>query len=664
MKTKNIILFVLLSIIPAFVLKAEEPDKTLKQRENVEFTRSNFKNNIKALSYAIDEIGKGDEFFQLGNWYYVDAMFHYMHAYEVNPNNAMLNYKIGTSILMTYNKQDAQFYLEEAMLLDSDVAFNLSYMLGLAYHINYDFDNAIIQYNDYLQKLKGRKYDQERKGVKLRIKQARSGIILMTEYLDYEVNNVGFKVNSIYPDYCPVISNDGNTMFYTSRRSGTTGGKRDVNDFEYNEDIYWAEKVNGEWQFRNRSGIDFNSETHDATVGLSPDGSFLLVYRGTGGGDLYYSMKESDLTWSNLNPLSSINTDYKESSACISKDGKTMYFTSDRPGGYGGLDIYLAKMKLDGSWGKAINLGPIINSIYDEEGVSLSEDDRVLYFSSDNERSMGGYDVFRSEYNDGVWTRPVNMGFPLNTTDDDVFFTFTGNSELAYFSSERVEGVGSQDIYSVSLALKPKMIVLKGMVIDEFTKFPIDYADIRITDSNGNEIVACNDLGKGIPMYSVELEAGENYYISARSDGYNEVSEELNVNEFDASSEEIYHTTTLSMLNPEEISIPFVFFDFDKYDLRQKSIDDLNFVIRVMNAYPETHLLITGHTDIVGDWSYNFELSKLRSLAVNDYLIRNGIDKDRISFEYFSYDQPIAPNSNDEGRQLNRRTELKLLIRQ
>ncbi|MBN2730286.1 MAG: OmpA family protein [Bacteroidales bacterium] len=664
MKTKNILLFLLLLMLPSFLLNAEEPDKSKSQRENVEFTRSNFKNNLKALSYALDEIELGDNFFQQGNWYYVDAMFHYMHAYEVNPNNAMLNYKIGTSILMTYNKQDAQFYLEEAQALDPDVSFNLQYMLGLAYHINYDFENAILSYNSYLQKLKGRKYDQERNDVELRIKQARSGIVLMNDEIDCNVKNAGFQVNSIYPDYCPVISSDGNTMFYTSRRPGTTGGERDVNDFKYNEDIYWAEKVNGNWEFRDRSGIDFNSETHDATVGLSSDGQMLLVYRGTNGGDLFYSLKGVDSKWSQLIPLESLNTKYKESSACISSDGKTIYFTSNRPGGYGGLDIYMAKMKLDGSWGKAINLGPTVNSLYDEEGVSLSEDNNVLYFSSNNTRSMGGYDVFRSDYDNGEWSRPVNMGYPLNTTDDDVFFTFTGNSELAYFSSERVDGAGSQDIYSLNLVPERTMIVMKGMVIDEFTKNPIDYADIRITDDQGNEIAEYNDLGLGTPMYSVNLEAGKLYYITARSDGYNEVREELKVENSELSPEEIYHTTVLNMMNPEEISIPYVFFDFDKFDLRSKSIEDLDFVTRVMNTYPETHLLITGNTDIVGSWEYNFELSKLRSETVYNYLIENGIDAGRMEFEYYSYDRPIATNSNDEGRQLNRRTELKLLMRQ
>ncbi len=664
MKTKNITLLILLILLPVFVLKAEEPDKTKKQRENVEFTRSNFKNNLKALTYALDEIEQGDKFFNLGNWYYVDAMFHYMNAYEVNPDNAMLNYKIGTSILMTYNKQDALFYLQEAELLDPDVAFNLPYMLGLAYHLNYDFDNAISNYNAYLQKLKGRKYKDDRSDVELRIKQARSGIILMAEELDYEIENVGFRVNSIYPDYCPVISADGNTMFYTSRRPGTTGGERDINDFKYNEDIYWAEKVNDKWEFRDRSNIDFNTNTHDATVGLSHDGRTLLVYRGTGGGDLFYSIRGTDMSWSNLTPMEDINTEYKESSACLSKDGKTLYFTSDRPRGYGGLDIYMSKMKMDGSWGLAVNLGPVINSQYDEEGVSLSEDDRVLYFSSNNSRSMGGYDVFRAEHDGMQWNRPVNMGYPLNTTDDDVFFTFTGQSEMAYFSSERIDGAGSQDIYSLDLVPQRMMIVLKGMVIDEFTKSPIDFADIRITDFHGNEIAVYNDLGMGTPMYSVELEAGKQYFITARSDGYNEVKEELFVEEWGTGPEEIYHTSILSMMNPEDIRIPFVFFDFDKFDLRQKSINDLNFVIRVMNAYPDADLLITGHTDIIGNWEYNLELSKLRSMVVHDYLVDNGIDSERISFEYFSYDRPIATNSNDEGRQLNRRTELKLIMRQ
>jgi outer membrane protein OmpA-like peptidoglycan-associated protein len=649
-------LFVLISV-RGF---SEEPEKN-KARKNVEFTKKNFTKNIESLDFALAELKMGDQYYEYGNWLYVDALFHYLNAYTVNPDNAELNYKIGKSYLNTFNKQDALPYLQDAYMLDPEVSADVKLLLAEAYQINFKFDSAIVYYNDFLNEKSRKVYDEDFARAELGIKQSRNAIIMVADPKPFVIGSTGNSINGLYPDYCPVISSDGKTMYYTSRRPGTTGGERDQKDFKYNEDIYKAELINGTWVY-DAGSVKFNSDNHDATVGLSADGKTMLVYRGSNGGDLYYSQLSGWNEWTDLKPLENLNTEYKESSAAISPNGQKLYFTSDRPGGYGGLDIYVSQLKTDGSWGTPVNLGPTINSQYDEEGVSLNGDGTVLYFSSNGTRSMGGYDVFKSQYGNNAWTTPENLGYPLNTPEDDVFFTFTGDEKMGYFSSEREDGYGSQDIYSVEMIpQRNPMIVLNGLVIDKLSGTLVEYSDVMITDEDGIEIGTWNDLGLGTPMYSVDVESGKTYHISVRSEGYIGVDEDITIGESNENSADITHITELSLLDIRSLTLPNVFFDFDKSDLRQAAIDDLNYVIKVLNDYPSIQLELSGNTDIIGPWDYNLALSHTRAITVYNYLTSHGISPERLIISWHSFDMPWGDNSTDNGRQLNRRTELKIV---
>ncbi len=553
---------------------SEEPEKN-KAKKNVEFTKKNFTKNIESLDFALAELKIGDQYFEYGNWLYVDALFHYLNAYTVNPDNAELNYKIGKSYLNTFNKEEALPYLEDAYALDPNVSVDIKLLLAKAYHINFKFDKAIEYYNEFLTDGSRKVYDNDFASAELGIKQARNAIQMVDDPKPYVIGSTGNSINGLYPDYCPVISSDGKVMYYTSRRSETTGGERDEQDFKYNEDIYKAELINGTWVY-DASSVKFNSDNHDATVGLSNDGKTMLVYRGSNGGDLFYSQLSDWNEWSDLKPLAELNTSYKESSAAISPDGKKLYFTSDRPSGYGGLDIYMSQLKNDGSWSAPVNLGPTINTQNNEEGVSLNGDGSLLYFSSNGARSMGGYDVFKSANNGNGWETPENLGYPLNTTEDDVFFTFTGNENMGFFSSERADGFGSQDIYFVELIpQRNPMIVLNGLVVDKLTGTPVEYSDVTITDEDGVEVGTWNDLGLETPMYSVDVESGKTYHVSVRSEGYQIVDEVITIGETNENSSDITHVTALSILDINSLVLPNVFFDFDKSNLRQAATDDL-----------------------------------------------------------------------------------------
>jgi tetratricopeptide (TPR) repeat protein len=223
---------------------SEEPEKN-KAKKNVEFTKKNFTKNIESLDFALAELKIGDQYFEYGNWLYVDALFHYLNAYTVNPDNAELNYKIGKSYLNTFNKEEALPYLEDAYALDPNVSVDIKLLLAKAYHINFKFDKAIEYYNEFLTDGSRKVYDNDFASAELGIKQARNAIQMVDDPKPYVIGSTGNSINGLYPDYCPVISSDGKVMYYTSRRSETTGGERDEQDFKYNEDIYKAELING-----------------------------------------------------------------------------------------------------------------------------------------------------------------------------------------------------------------------------------------------------------------------------------------------------------------------------------------------------------------------------------------------------------------------------------
>lgn len=651
------IIITTLALLAFFVIKAEGPDKT----KNVEFTRANFAGKLADLKFAIQEIKTGDNLAEEKGWSYIDALPHYLNAYSVNPSNAVLNYKIGLCYLNTFNKTQSLSYLEDAYKLNPEVSPDILFQLGKSYHLNYQFDKAIENYQSFLWRKnipERTKYEAE---IKLLISQARNGILYVNNPKNYLLLDLGSEINSVNPDYCPVISPDGKTLYFTSRRPETTGGGKDEKDHKYNEDIYVSYANGQSWSKAENMGLNFNSKSHDATVGISADGSTLMIYRGDNGGDLYFASRTAD-GWGKIKKFpEGINTRYKESSAIFSPDGSILYFTSDRPGGFGGLDIWIAYQKLDGSWTYPINGGPVLNTQYDEEGVSLNEDGTVLYFSSKGHSSMGGYDVFKTYAQPGGWSQPENMGYPLNTPDDDVFFTFTGKEEFAFFSSERNDGRGSQDIYSMQLKniRKSYKINLSTIVTDMITGEKINGANVEIRDHNGNLVGSFFNINPDSNIVNIELDGEQSYEIYANADRFFANSREITLPASEEVGIKVNENIALIPADIENVFLPVVFFDFDKYDLRPKSVTDLDSAISIINLYPQSKIVIGGHTDIVGSMNYNIVLSKKRAEVVKNYLISHGIAEKRIIIDGYGYNMPWAPNTTDEGRQINRRAEIR-----
>ncbi|HOV10474.1 MAG TPA: hypothetical protein PLL90_01785, partial [Bacteroidales bacterium] len=357
--------------------------------QNVEFVKSNFKGREKEFKQARNNFNVGLKYYEMGKSMYATALEYFLDAQKVNPDNAKLNYLIGSCYLNTVQKTKSIEYFEKSLRLNSDEYKDTKFNLAKAYQLNGDFNRALDLIRQYKQALSPADLQQNSKEIEKKIMECENGKKMIAAPVRVFIDNLGPIVNSAFPEYSPLISADESVLFFTSRRDNTTGGKQDENDLGFYEDIYMTEKINGSWTAPKNPPNPLNSNKHDATVGLSPDGQTLLIYKGVNGGDIY-ECKLKGTTWSTPSRISGINTDYHESSGTISYDGKNLYFVSDRDGGFGGNDIYMSVKDKKGNWGEPKNLGAGINTPYNEEGVFIHPDGKTLYFSSQGHATMGG----------------------------------------------------------------------------------------------------------------------------------------------------------------------------------------------------------------------------------------------------------------------------------
>jgi outer membrane protein OmpA-like peptidoglycan-associated protein/Tol biopolymer transport system component len=665
--------------------------------QNVDFEKKNFPNDKKGLKEALKDLSAGDDLYDAaivpnsGN--YTIALDHYLKAQLFNPNNAMLNYRIGRCYLNSYDKSKAAVYLESALKLDPKVDKNILFQLGLAYHLNYQFDDAIKEYTAYKESLTPEELKKYSKDIDKKIEESNTAKELVKNPVRVFIDNLGTNINTIYPEYSPIINADESVMFFTSRRESTTGGEKAPDDMLYYEDIYISYNNNGIWSQAINPGKPLNTDKHDATVGLSPDGQTLLIFKGTRGGDIY-QCKLNGKTWGKPKALPKvINSRYHESSATFGPDGRTLYFVSDKPGGFGGRDIYMSKMNDKGKWQEAVNLGPTINTEYDEEGVFMHPDGKTLYFSSQGHKTMGGYDIFKSIFENGKWSEPENLGYPINTTDNDVFFSISGSGLHGYYSSAMAGGIGEKDIYMVTIlgpekpvisnnednllasltkpvketVIEPtveiksnKLTLLKGTIIDDVSSNPLK-ATIELTDNVKNDVIASFESNSATGKYLVSLPSGVNYGIAVKADGYLFHSENFDIPAATGYNEISKDFRMKKIEVGNKIVLNNIFFDFDKSTIRSESTAELDRLTKMLSDMPSLKIEISGHTDNIGNAAYNKTLSENRAKSVVDYLVNKGINANRLTFVGYGFDQPIATNDTEEGRQKNRRTEFKVV---
>jgi hypothetical protein len=425
---------------------------------------------------------------------------------ENDPNNANVNYKMGYCLLQTPNsKQEALQYLEAAAVkkfskqydpndpFEKRAPVQTLFYLGKAQALNLQLDAAIESF-EKLQKLLGKKHlmyaDAQRE-----LETCQEAKTQMANPKNYIITNIGPVINSPTSELSPVLSLDESTMFFTSRRlraDTSNSAIRDMDSGEYKDDIYVSFK-NEEGVWTEPEILNLNSDRHDATISVSPDGQTLFIYREDGGGQVMESKLIGE-TWSE--PLllgSDINDPLAwETHATISADGNTLYFVSDRAGGIGKRDIYKCVKLPNGEWSRALNVGTNINTAFEEDAPFLTADGKTLYFASQGHHSMGGFDIYSSRLGeDGEWSTPENMGYPLNTVDDDAFFVPMADGRRAYYSSGRDGGYGKSDIFLVDMpevANESQLAVLKGFIIAQEGEELPDDMRILVTNNKNGEV--------------------------------------------------------------------------------------------------------------------------------------------------------------------------------
>lgn len=666
--------------------------------QNVEFDKANFKEDKDGLKTAKDNLKTGDDLYAQGPGFYREAIAPYEAANTFNPNNADLNYKLGECYLASMFKFKALPYLEKAVKLNPSLDPYIHFLLGKAYHLDMQFDKAVAEYSQYQRTVMNGSDPYVVQEIMMHLEQCANGKKLVANPIRVFVDNMGDNINTQYNEYGAVISADESVLVFTARRPNSTGGKIDPQLNENFEDIYISYKqADGSWSKSKNIGEPINSNDHDANSGISNDGQRFAIYLGkSNGGDLYESRLTGDI-WSKPESMGkNINTkDYHESSACYSPDGNILYFVSDKPGGAGDHDIYMSKLDDKGNWGEAVNLGNVINTPYSEEGVYMHPDGKTLYFSSQGHSSMGGFDIFKSVYNEKtkVWSKPENLGYPVNTTDDDVFFVISASGRHGYYTSMGTDSRGLRDLYVVTFLGPEKQVVLnnednllasvaapikevvvapvvevkeaqltilKGVITDALTTKVLE-AEIEIVDNQANVVIATFKSNSATGKYLVSLPAGKNYGIAVKKEGYLFHSENFDI-PGTAAFQTVEKDVELKGLKVgSKIVLKNIFFDLDKATLRPESTAELNRLIKLMADVPTLKIELSGHTDSQGSDTYNQTLSEKRAKAVVDYLTNAGVSASRLVSAGYGETQPISTNETKEGRQLNRRTEFKVL---
>lgn len=683
-------------------------------------------NEIKAGNNALKEkayFTALDHFFRAHSFNSNNALNNFKIGY-------CLFYMIGTELDPIWDSNHTQAnvlqslqYLERASDLDSFINKNIhslyylelsyknsiEFLMGRCHHLDMEWEKAIDLYERSKRVvLKNKELSlniniaRALKQIEKKINECEYGLSVKGRVKNVLVTNLGENINTEYPEYCPLISADESELFFTSSRpkkaksnkvikSYSNGyikvnsiekdknintdkkykSKQDEDENEYDEDIYQSfyEQVN--WGEAKRIADPINTESHDATVGLSFDAQSLFLYRydEKNGGDLYQSFLEGN-KWSYPRPLSKkINSQYQETSACFSPDERTLFFTSSKSDGYGGKDIYYSKKMFDGSWGPSVNIGSAINSRYDEDGVYMHPDGKTLYFSSKGHQTLGGYDIFKSIYKDGEWTSPKNLGYPINTAGDDVFFTLSADGKTGYFSSVRKGGKGKHDIYMVefpenyhlyeSNILHNDLVLLKGMVLEPISNQPLE-AEIIIIDNIADEIIAQFKSNAKTGKYLVALPSGKNYGIVIKKDSmlFHTENIQLEKGKFKVVNKKI---KLQKIKVGSRLVLKNIFYEFGTTNLLPESSAELKRLVAFLKRFNKIKFEIAGHTDNVGDEKANQILSEKRAKAIYDFLINHKIESSRVSYKGYGSTKPIADNSTNEGRQKNRRTEFKIL---
>ncbi len=474
-------------------------------------------------------------------------------------------------------------------------------------------------------------------------------------------------INSISGDYMPQVNPTGTRLYFTSVRKGGfdfQNANSKAND--WGEDIYFSSQSGGVWSSPELLPAPINSMGNDFGSSFTGDGQTMVYVKcddskGVGSCDLYITQLNGT-EWSEpVNMGNVVNSEEWESQPTISSDGNRIIFTSTRKGGYGGSDLYMTEKNHLGDWGIPQNLGSTINTPLSDNSPFLAADGKTLYYATAGHPGYGGTDVFYSVFESDRWSKPQNLGSPINSNGDDTNFSISA-SGLGYMASSRLDE-NNFDLFEVELPdhLKPKpTAVVQGLVANAETSEPLE-ALVLVEDLETGELLAVNKSNSESGEYLVVLPAGRNYSVSASSEGYFFYSQSFELPK-DTTYQEITKNIDLEPIKKgTKVVLNNIFFETGKAELKPISYVELNKAVKLLEENPSMVIEIGGHTDSQGSDEANLNLSTKRAQAVVDYLVLAGIDQSRLQAKGYGESQPIADNSTREGRATNRRTEFEIV---
>lgn len=499
---------------------------------------------------------------------------------------------------------------------------------------------------------------------------------VITSQTIVKVENLGFRVNSELPELRPTISADGNLLFFICENHPEN---KHFYELKTSQDIWYSERdtATGKWTDAVHMGYPLNTAHHNAVYWISPDKNRILLRNAFVDGDyagngVSMSHRKEDGRWSKPEMLKIKNYHKydrgRNSGATMASDGQTLLLYMSEEKNSPLNKIYVCFLEADGTWTEPKSLGKKINlPDYNQFTPYIAGDGATLYFSSNRPGGVGDHDIWMTKRLDKTWLKwsdPVNMGTPINTEDNDAFFTMDAGGEYAYLTSS-FQSLGSSDIVRVKLLEKEKpdpVVLVSGNVYNAKTKEPITatliYETLPEGDMAGN---AVSSPGDG--SFQIVLPYDKNYLIRANADHFFAQSENLNLDSMIKEGyKEIHKDLYLMPIEVGQIvRLNNVFFDFDKWDLRSESFIELNLVVKMLTENPAIEIELGAHTDSKGSDDYNIKLSHNRAKSVVDYIISKGIDPARVTWKGYGETVPVAANETDEGRQLNRRVEFKIL---
>ncbi|MDT8401573.1 MAG: OmpA family protein [Bacteroidales bacterium] len=615
-------------------------------------TRSN--RALKAYNY-------GREAYDFLN--YKEAESHLLSAVEIDPGfiEAYLMLAELSKDMLNYT-QSARAY-REAMRLDSVFFVPAWFGYGEVLFLLGNYEEARSKFELYLEMGGGNSVNAEK--ARKYIRDSNFAIEAMRDPVNFNPVNMGEAINTGDDEYWPAITADDNLLLFTRQKKSRS---LNLMGNEMQEDFYYSYRVGGNWSPARNAGPPLNTSYNEGAQTLEAAGNYMYFTAcnradGKGSCDIYYSARAGSGWKQGINIGGPVNSKYWEAQPSLSSDGSTLFFVSNRPGGFGGLDIWLSKQVKDGRWSEPVNLGNIINTPGDEMSPFIHFDGKTLYFSSNGRPCMGGFDIFMSRLKaDSTWSEPENLGYPINTQTDEIGLVINSSGEVAYFSS-KINQLKGRDLYYFEMpeSLRPDPVsYLKGKVIDRISGQELKAEYELINLSTGKRLVKSFTDSKG--NFLVCLPAGNNYGINVGRDDYLFYSENFMLEGAYTSIEPLEKTILLSPIQVgQQMTLHNIFFALDSWELREESLHEMEKLYKLLEDKPGLTVEIGGHTDSTGSDEHNLVLSEKRALVVRDYLIKRGVSPDRLYHKGYGEKVPLCDNGSEEGKRKNRRTEIRIL---